>query len=233
MQLKCLGSSSSGNCYLLENKEECLVLEAGIPFKEVKKALDFNITKIVGVVVSHSHGDHAKYCDEYPKAGIPIFKAYKIMIPNLEFGNFLIRPFKLEHDVECYGFYIMHQDMGRLVFATDTYYVKYHFSNVNHIMIECNYSQKIIDNRNNQGETVNALRDRVLQSHMELETCKDFVRANTTSDLHTVTLMHLSDGNSDERLFSEEINNIVAGAGTKVYVANKGVTIDLYSLPFH
>lgn len=230
MQLRCLGSGSSGNCYLLENKTECLVLEAGIPFKEVKKALDFNISKIVGVIVSHCHEDHVKYCSEYPKAGISIFKAYEIMTPNIEFGNFSIRPFKLEHDVECYGFHINHKEMGNLVFATDTYYVKYRFSNINHIMIECNYSQKIIDSRVRQGETIKGLRDRVLQSHMELETCKEFIRTNAAASLDTVTLLHLSDGNSDSMLFQKEIQGILPFA--TVYVADKGLTVNLNIVPF-
>lgn len=53
--MRCLSSSSSGNCYLLESKTECLVLEAGISFKEAKKALNFNISKVKGVLVSHEH----------------------------------------------------------------------------------------------------------------------------------------------------------------------------------
>lgn len=67
MKFRCLGSGSSGNCYILENDSEALIIEAGIPFMTVKKALDFNISKIVGVVVSHSHGDHAKYAGEYER----------------------------------------------------------------------------------------------------------------------------------------------------------------------
>ncbi len=232
MQLRCLGSNSLGNCYLLECSEECLIIEAGIPFREVKKALDFNISKVVGVVVSHCHSDHAKYCEEYLKAGIPVFKAYEIMTPDLEFGRFLIRPFKLEHDVDCYGFYIRHKSLGSLVFATDTYYIKYRFSDVNHIMVECNYSQKIINSRTNQGETVNGLRDRVLQSHMELETCKEFIRTNMSTYLDNVILLHLSDGNSDERLFQEEVQEIV-GPGTNVFIADKGLCIDISALPFN
>lgn len=55
MILKCLGSSSSGNCYVLDSGKEALIIEAGIDFKSVKVALDFNIRKIVGVVISHSH----------------------------------------------------------------------------------------------------------------------------------------------------------------------------------
>ena len=77
MKLKVLGSGSSGNCYILESDTEALIIEAGVRFKDVKVALDFNVSKIMGVVISHSHGDHAKYVSEYEKAGISVFKPYE------------------------------------------------------------------------------------------------------------------------------------------------------------
>ena len=46
MKLKVLGSGSSGNCYLLESDTECLILEAGLPFMEVKKALNLSLIHI-------------------------------------------------------------------------------------------------------------------------------------------------------------------------------------------
>lgn len=55
MVLKVLGSGSSGNCCILESDTEALIIEAGIDFKSLKVAIDFNIRKIVGVVISHSH----------------------------------------------------------------------------------------------------------------------------------------------------------------------------------
>ena len=58
MKLIVLGSSSSGNCYILDNGKEALIIEAGIRFQEVKKALDFNLRKVVGCVVTHAHNDH-------------------------------------------------------------------------------------------------------------------------------------------------------------------------------
>lgn len=51
-----INTGSSGNCYLLQCGDEILVLDAGVPFKEVKKALSFYIRPIVGVVVTHGHG---------------------------------------------------------------------------------------------------------------------------------------------------------------------------------
>jgi phosphoribosyl 1,2-cyclic phosphodiesterase len=56
MELKVLGSSSVGNCYLLVGQESTLIIEAGVRFHLVKKALNFDLTKVVGVLVSHSHG---------------------------------------------------------------------------------------------------------------------------------------------------------------------------------
>jgi len=65
MKLTVLGSSSLGNCYLLHNERECLIIEAGIKFLEVKKALNFKISQIVGLLVSHEHGDHAAFLHEF------------------------------------------------------------------------------------------------------------------------------------------------------------------------
>lgn len=248
MKLRVLGSSSAGNTYLIESDTECLVLEAGLPFKDAKKALDFNVSKIVGVIVSHGHFDHFGHAKEYLKSGIPVYaseethkslsKEYssqKIVRPGYwyQIGGFNITPFRCQHDVECYGYIIRHDKIGTLLFGTDSEFIKYNFKslNLNHIMIECNYSQKIIDARVIGGDTVQSLRDRVIQSHMELETCKRFIQANKTSNLYNVCLLHLSDGNSNEIEFIDEVQKVV-GAGTEVFVANKGLEVPLDLCPF-
>ena len=124
MKLICLGSGSSGNCYILDGGDEALIVEAGLPFMAVKKALDFNIRKIVGVVVSHEHKDHSGHADEYEKAGIPVWKPYDGEVPDTHFGGFVVSPFDLIHDVPCCGFYIQHSDMGSMIYASDTEYIK-------------------------------------------------------------------------------------------------------------
>ena len=56
MKLKCLGSSSAGNCYpLTSGSGETLILDCGIPIKEIKKGLDWNIRGIKGMIISHAH----------------------------------------------------------------------------------------------------------------------------------------------------------------------------------
>ena len=56
MKLKWIATGSSGNCYTLtSNNGETLILDCGIPIKEIKKGLDWNIRGIKGVIISHTH----------------------------------------------------------------------------------------------------------------------------------------------------------------------------------
>lgn len=226
MKLKVLGSSSSGNCYILESNTEALIIEAGLPFMEVKKALNFNVRKIVGVVVSHSHGDHARYVTEYKKAGINIFQLFETDGSNQlrKFGNYIIKAFPLVHDVPCHGFYIFHDNIGSLVYATDTEYIKYRFKNLNHILVEANYSDDLIDN-----EAVN--REHVLRGHMSLQTAIDFISTNDNPALRNVVLLHLSDKNSDSEQFLQKTKETVK-YGANCYIAENGLEVDLNLCPF-
>lgn len=224
MKLKVLGSGSSGNCYILESDTEALIIEAGLPFKEVKKALDFNVLKIVGVVASHSHGDHAKHVVEYEKAGIPVFKPYDGMKDmNLKGGaGFKIQAFDLVHDVPCYGFYISHPDIGNLIYASDTEYIKWRFSKVNHILVESNYSKDLVSD-------IPEKRRHVLTGHMEIDTTCEFLKANNNPDLRSVVLLHLSGESADAEDFKAKAEKVV---DCPVYVAQKGMEIDLKLLLF-
>lgn len=223
MKLKVLGSGSSGNCYILESETEALIIEAGLPFMEVKKALNFNVKKIVGVVAGHSHKDHSGFIYQY-KGICPIYKPYEVNKPHERFGNFFLKAFPLVHDVECYGFYIQHPDIGTLVYATDTEYIKYRFKNINHILVEANYRDDLIDN-----EAVN--REHVLRGHMSLQTALDFISTNDTVNLRTVCLLHLSKSNSDSDLFLKKARETVK-YGADCYIAEKGLEISLDLVPF-
>lgn len=225
MRLKCLGSGSSGNCYILENETEALVIEAGLPFKEVKRALGFNVRKIVGALIGHSHKDHSKYILEYEQAGIRVFKPYELEFKvTKKFGNFTIRCFDLIHDVPCYGFYIEHPEIGKMIYASDTEYIKYRFKNLNHILVECNYDKNFI-----QADAVN--RSHVLEGHMELKTALDFISTNDNPALRNVVLIHLSDKNADSAQFLQKTKEIIK-YGADYFIASKGLEINLNLLPF-
>lgn len=56
LRLRCAGTGSSGNSYALMSDRETLLLDAGLPIKKIKEMCDWNVTNIVGCVISHEHG---------------------------------------------------------------------------------------------------------------------------------------------------------------------------------
>jgi len=64
-----------------------------------------------------------------------------------EVGTLNILPFETEHDAaEPLGFLLQSRLTGeKLLYATDTYYIRYWFTGLTHIMIECNYIPDILD----------------------------------------------------------------------------------------
>lgn len=245
MKLKVLGSSSEGNCYLLVGKSEVLIIEAGVRLSEVKEALDYRVDNIVGCLVSHRHDDHAGYIREYTKEGITVLASgdvfeSKQMVGNpravevepmrgYRVGGFRVLPFELKHDVPCLGYHIEHPKSGAILFVTDSYICPYIFPNLSHIIIECNYSDEILDQNIASGRISPAMRPRLLQSHMELETCKQTILSNDLSRVQNILLVHLSDGNSDERHFVETIER---ATGKRVYAADSGMELNFSREPF-
>lgn len=240
VKLKIINSGSDGNCYILDDGEQILIIEAGLPFKQIKEAINYEVSRIVGVLSSHEHLDHRKYLHEYENAGITCLegdKAYSISLREqthlkyAKLGNFHAVPFKVPHDVDCFGYYIEHKDMGKLVFITDAMYNEYVFPEVNHIMVEANYSQEILDENMNNNVIPKSLRDRIMKSHMSFDTALNMVKANKNPQLRNVILCHLSSRNSDKKRFKEDMQEVV-GPCCNVTVAKKGIEVDLSLVPF-
>lgn len=248
MDLKILGSSSAGNCYVFDNGKEALVVECGISFKEVQKALKFDINRISGAIVSHEHGDHAKYVSKFLEARVPVYMStgtmHKVIgkcergyLPLLieasaetRIGTFVVLPFNVQHDAaEPLGFLIFHPEMGTTLFATDTYYLKYKFAGLNNILLECNYSLEILNANIAAGRIPAKLRDRTIKSHCSLQTCKEILQANDLSLVNNIVLIHLSDGNSNATEFQRDVQE---ATGKTVHIANKGMTLKFNKTPF-
>ena len=68
MELSILGSSSKGNCYILQDSNEALIIEAGLKLIEAKNTLGWNISKVSGLIVSHQFNVHAVFASEYAHA---------------------------------------------------------------------------------------------------------------------------------------------------------------------
>ena len=52
-ELICFGSGSSGNAYAIKCDNETLLLECGLPYREIIKNLSYKIDDVAGCLVSH------------------------------------------------------------------------------------------------------------------------------------------------------------------------------------
>lgn len=242
MVMKCLGSGSSGNCYLLENDKECLIIECGIPFIEIQRALKFDISKIVGCLASHEHKDHMGYANEIIDYGFMIYTNFENaakfrtqehwLIKGLNeketvmIGNFKVCPFYLPHNETAnFGYLIEHEEMGRLLFLTDFEFCKYKFKNINHIMIEANYSKEIL--AENLADMPN--KDHIISGHCDIDTACRFITENKTVNLENIILLHLSEKNSSNEDFIRKVNEIEI---CHTEIAHKGIEINFGIVPF-
>lgn len=232
LKITTLASGSSGNCYHITDGSTPLLLECGINFKDIRIALDFKTSNLAGCLVSHEHKDHSKGLKDVLKAGINVYASQgTIEAEGIEhhrlkpiqakqsfsIGTWKVLPFGVEHDVnEPLGFLLMNKQGEKLLFATDTYYVRYKFNGLTHIMVECNYSMDILEENIANGTVPKIMRKRLIRSHFSLENVKEFLKANDLSKVQEIHLMHLSNNNSDENRFKREVQELT---GKPVYIA--------------
>lgn len=242
MKLKVLGSGSSGNGYLLvADNGETLIIEAGISASNVFKEVKYE--NIAGLIISHSHGDHAGYINDYLGKSIDTyisnscFECLKIeKRPTLKLfqtekqfkvGSFNIKPFLLDHDVPCHGFLIGHEECGNILFCTDTKSINYKFPGVETLMIESDFDYNILI-RNKKAEIISDyLANRIMQTHMSIDDAINFAE-NYKKSLGSIILLHLSKSNANGEIFK---NQMQSNTGINTHIAEQGLEVKL-GLPF-
>ena len=111
--------------------------------------------------------------------------------------------------------------MGRMLYITDTEFVRWRFKDIDHILVSCNYQKKYIS------EDVTGKRLHVIKGHIELETCAGFIEANTTDALQNVIICHLSANNAVQEEMLARIKEVAGMAN--VDVAEAGKTWQLFN----
>lgn len=251
-RIKVVGSGSSGNCYLLETTKETLIIEAGLTFAKIQNGLNFDLSKVVGCLISHEHGDHISAATHLMASGIELYASkgtfdakgmkdpFCNVITHLEsfkVGNFTVTPLNTQHDcAEPMGFVIDHEETGRILFATDTYYFKYRVSRINHYLLECNYQIEILEeNKLSEDKKISGrawgTQKRLKESHFELGNVCDYLSKNIDNCTKNIMLLHRSSLNSNKDQMLNEINKTVneSNLDNKVNIlfAESGVELEV------
>lgn len=229
MFVKCIGTGSSGNCYALyDNGGKILLLDLGLARKQILKGIDFNVSGVVGAIVSHAHTDHSKAVKDFENMGIKVWKPFSEnnLTNRMKFGGFSVQCFPLPHNgVANFGFYI-NANGQKILYLTDYEYCRFNFKSlqVNHIICECNYQQELVSR-----DLANY--EHKIRGHCSLETCKSFIAANKTNALRTVILCHMGQETTIAEECLSEVQNVV-GEDVKCVCAAAGESVELSLYPF-
>lgn len=231
MDIRILASGSKGNAYIVSDGTTTLLLDAGIPIKAIQAGCEFSLSSIAACLVTHEHKDHSKAVGDLARRGVDIYasrgtiKACSLAghrihetkaLKEEAIGTFKVLPFDVQHDAaEPLGFLCTSTTTReKLLYFTDTYYVKYRFTGLTHILAECNYVSENLMKRVDSRELHHELARRVIQSHMSLEALLAMLKANDMSKVRQIHLIHLSDDNSDEEKMVLEVRK---ATGAEVY----------------
>ena len=219
-------SGSSGNLYeIIADNGKRLLLDPGVSWKMIQKALVYDLKNIVGCLVTHEHLDHCKGVPELLKAGIDIYaspgtiremklegvrnvnilgligKEYQIGL-----GTFIVQAYKANHDAADPLFFVIKSDNEYLLFAPDTAFIKQKFKfPFSIIAIECSYDNYILQLRVDTEDINESLAKRLISSHMEKTVAMDYIaKYCDLSKCRELHLLHMSNDNIDKELTRAE-----------------------------
>lgn len=218
------GSSSKGNCLVLEDNENSIMVDCGV--KNVEKKID--IDKLNGILISHAHLDHCKNVKtlkDYVKCPfyshkecldtLPLLDPQKKEIRELEpinIGNFKVVATDLYHDVKNYMYLIKHIPSNmKILYATDTSsFDNISTKDVDIFCIECHHDNKWIEEK----EDIDFIdmRNYSDYGHLSLQDCLQFLKNNVNINTKYIFLIHISSSYSNykefEKIVQKEFPNV-------------------------
>ena len=147
MEVYILASGSQGNCTIIKDNDNIIMLDLGISYKKLLEKLNkinVDVNNIKHILITHEHMDHARgikaFCKEnigeyfYLTKGtnkallnqdikIPCFVNLKVD-EEFEVLGFKIVPIMLSHDAKEPVGFVLKKDDKKIVYITDTGYQK-------------------------------------------------------------------------------------------------------------
>lgn len=249
MKIVNLGSGSKGNCTLVANEGNVILIDAGLPIQEIEiklNTLGVSPNYINGILVTHEHSDHIKSIGKFSKKyHVPVFahiKEWGVLstkasdIPaNLRYafdekdfyiGCFTISNFEVSHDANmCVG-YSVFSNGAKFSIATDLgicpQKIIDKLKGSQLVLLEANHDENLL--LNNQKYPL-ILKKRILSNKGHLSNKQSAeVICQLVGGTNQVILGHLSEENNSPSLAYNTIKSILAERGIE---EGKHIFIDI------
>ena len=243
MRVHVFASGSSGNCLLVEDGEDRLLIDAGISRRRVAAALaglGCAMEQIGGVLITHEHSDHISGLESLVKGReTPVFAPHTVAarlegaLPSLSehlrvipvgrsfsVGQLCVTAFHTSHDTdESVGYRI--EGRGVYGHATDTGCVteemRRFLSGADTVLLESNHDEEML----RWGPYPFYLKKRILSArgHLSNADCAAFARELAENGTRQIVLAHLSRENNTPQKAMAEAERALAGHPVKLFCA--------------
>ena len=230
-----LASGSSGNCHLINDGENSILIDAGLSGKRIEnklKKVDIDPKTLIAILVTHEHSDHIRGVGVLSRRyNIPIYankgtwdgmntKIGEIRENNIKCFNstedfnirdFNIKSYDISHDAnEPVGFSI-EKDKVKISIVTDLGYID------ENIIEQVRDSNLVVLESNHDEEMLKAvsypyfLKIRILSNigHLSNETAGNAIIDLVNKNVESILLAHLSRENNFPELAIETVKNIL------------------------
>jgi len=237
-----INSGSNGNCYYIGNKDEAVLVDAGIYCKEIEmrmKRQGLDIKKVKAVFVSHEHTDHISGLrslskkhqipvyitshtlrDSYIRIEKHLINSFKEMDP-VSIGGLSVTAFKKSHDASDPHSFIVSGDQVNVGIFTDIGFackplINY-FRQCHAAFLETNYCDDMLMT----GSYSKYLKKRISskKGHLSNSQALELFTRHKGNYLKYLILSHLSKNNNTPELV-DKLFNEYAGS-TTIVVASR------------
>lgn len=214
--IKSFGSSSKGNSILVGG----LLMDAGVSPDKINP-------KPKAVFITHRHGDHSRYINQWLKRGT---RCYGGEIASSAFGRVIdvndvveIDKYKVTavpalHDTEKTLNFVVEFDDYKVLYEVDNAKRVYRINGVTHYIAECNWDEATLRENIETGRVMEFEEVRLRSTHKSLEILLEELAEMDRSKLEEIWLAHTSDRNLNRRLAKATVQELT---GVPVYFANE------------
>ena len=219
IEIICLASGSTGNCYAFRKHNEIVLVEVGVDYNIVCSMLinqEISPLEIKVGICTHRHKDHSLSISDLEKRGIHVYNDFQsgdiFDGAKIKLTEWLkVYCFKVNHDVDAYGFVFYDtENKQSILFINDTFEFLFPLKKIpfDIVMIECNFIQTQLDAMKRSNPKTSFKFARQEKCHLSLLGTKNMLSQMNLSKTKVIILMHLSLDCANETAMKTEIQTV-------------------------